>query len=98
MQLELAGYAVELAVCEAAERAGEKALKEGVEHGAERAAKKAATKAAKLGVKGVPIIGWAIAGGIFGWDWYSGGFGHACNELVWPVSEFWTNGEEEGGD
>ncbi|WP_460227958.1 hypothetical protein, partial [Aurantivibrio infirmus] len=32
-----------------------------------------------------------VAVGFFANDWHNGGFGHAVNELTWPISEAWSN-------
>jgi len=30
-----------------------------------------------------------LTGVFFVYDWWTGGFGHACNEALWPLSELW---------
>lgn len=64
-------------------------------HLSKKAGKKSSKKAGKsLAKKGlgavtrkVPLVGAMF----FLYDWNEGGFGHAVNELVWPLSELWTD-------
>jgi uncharacterized protein RhaS with RHS repeats len=61
---------------------------------AERASKKAQQEAAEYGVKkgtGFILRKTPVALILFAYDCHEGGVGHATNELVWPVSELWTN-------
>ncbi len=53
-----------------------------------RLGRKLGTKALQGIVKKLPIIGWVW----FGYDWATGGFGHARDEALWPASELWRQG------
>jgi len=63
-----------------------KAGKKGGKKTAKRAGKKLAKKALGAVARKFPVL----AVGFFAADWASGGFGHAVNELVWPLSELWN--------
>ncbi|MDQ1835591.1 hypothetical protein [Massilia scottii] len=43
-----------------------------------------------LAKKGFKVALKCAAPVFFAYDWYDGGVAHAANELVWPVSEIWT--------
>ncbi len=62
----------------------------------EIAVKTAARQGVKgLGKKALGFLGrrsGILAIALFAYDWYTGGFRHACEELAWPLSELW------GGD
>lgn len=67
-------------------KATQEIAEEGGEEVAERLGKKIVKKGLGAVARKIPLIGI----GFFAYDWIQGGFGHAVNELAWPVSELWV--------
>lgn len=63
-----------------------KAAKAAAKALAAAAAEKAVKKTVLTVARKVPGVGQAM----FLYDWKQGGFGHACNEALWPVSLIWN--------
>lgn len=64
---------------ELAEESGEEVV--------EKVGKKIVKKGLGAVARKIPLIG----AGFFAYDWIQGGFGHAVNELAWPISELWLD-------
>ncbi|MCW5552483.1 MAG: RHS repeat-associated core domain-containing protein [Verrucomicrobiae bacterium] len=55
-----------------------------------RAARKRAVAAGAKRIGGAAARKFPVVGaGCFAYDWVNGGFGHAVDEAVWPISEIW---------
>jgi hypothetical protein len=52
---------------------------------AEKLVRRVLKKVGGAVVRKIPGVGW----GFFAYDWYTGGFQHAVNEALWPISELW---------
>jgi hypothetical protein len=74
------------AIKKAAEESAKRLAQGLPEKVAEKGLKRCCKKGAGFCIRKFPIT----AIGFFCYDASQGGFAHACNELTWPISEFWV--------